>query len=102
MKAQILEFIKWCKKNNLQLDKFLNIDNIEITNSETQFQELTQYILSKKKTISTNYKEHGNKKFMFENIFNSNEAELRSVELENIRKKAEYINLLFYSSGSKK
>ena len=39
---------------------------------------------------------------MFENIFNSNEAELRSVELENIRKKAEYINLLFYSSGSKK
>ena len=102
MKAQILEFIKWCKKNNLQLDKFLNIDNIEITNSETQFQELPQYILSKKKTISTNYKEHGNKKFMFENIFNSNEAELRSVELENIRKKAEYINLLFYSSGSKK
>ncbi|MGH2282653.1 hypothetical protein ACQ1ZH_15090, partial [Enterococcus faecalis] len=47
-------------------------------------------------------KEHGNKKFMFENIFNSNEAELRSVVLDNIREKAEYINLLFYSSGSKK
>lgn len=31
MKDQILEFIEWCKNNNLQLDNFLNIDSIEIT-----------------------------------------------------------------------
>lgn len=102
MKDQILEFIEWCKNNNLQIDNFLNIDSIGITNSETQFQELTRYILSKKKTIGTDYKEHENKKFIFENIFNSNETELRSVKLEDIQKKAEYINSLFYNSGSKK
>ena len=102
MKDQILEFSEWCKNNNLKIDIFLNGDSIKTTNKETKFQELTRYILSKKKTISTDYKEHENKKFIFDNIFGSNDIELRSLKLENIEKKAAYINSLFYSSGSKK
>lgn len=102
MKDQILEFTEWCKNNNLQIDDFLNIDSTEITNDETKFQELTRYILSKKKSIGTDYKKHEDKKFIFENIFDSDDVLLRSVKLENIQKKAEYINSLFYNSGSKK
>lgn len=102
MKDQILEFTEWCKNNNLQIDDFLNIDSTEITNDETKFQELTRYILSKKKSIGTDYKKHEDKKFIFENIFDSDDVVLRSVKLENIQKKAEYINSLFYNSGSKK
>ncbi|HAP3055167.1 TPA: AAA family ATPase [Enterococcus faecalis] len=101
-KNQIFDFIEWCKANDIELGNFINIDGNKTISSETSLQELTQLILSKKKNISSGYKDHENKKFIFENIFNSNEIELRQVELKSISKKAEYVNSLFYNSGSKK
>ena len=101
-KNQIFDFIEWCKANDIELGNFINIDGNKTISSETSLQELTQLILSKKKNISSGYKDHENKKFIFENIFNSNEIELRQVELESISKKAEYVNSLFIIADQRK
>ncbi|MBO0411243.1 AAA family ATPase [Enterococcus hulanensis] len=102
MKDQIMKFLEWCKGNDIDLEDFINSDNIEIINNEAKLQELTKYMLSKKKIISNDYKDHEKNKFIFDNIFDSNKNELRDVELDSIKKKAQYINSQFYSSGSKK
>ncbi|WEI92483.1 AAA family ATPase [Enterococcus casseliflavus] len=102
MKDQVFDFIEWCKTNDIELDNFINTDSSKTISSETKLQELTQLILSKKKNINSGYKDHEDKKFIFENIFNSNEIELRKVELESISRKADYLNSLFYNNGSKK
>lgn len=102
MKDQILEFIKWCTAHTIQIDKFLNTNRTEVTNSESNFQGLTECILSKIKTVNPAYKDHEEKEFVFKNIFNSSETDLKNIELANITKKAEYLNSLFYRNESSK
>lgn len=101
-RTEITEFIEWSTKQNIGLEIFYNQTDVYETLSESRKNELLSYLESKLKNISTDYKNHETNKFTFKNIFDSKDSNVRSIDIQDIINKSNYINSQFYNNSSNK
>ncbi|MFJ8242539.1 AAA family ATPase [Bacillus tropicus] len=96
-------FIKWCRENGLDIKEFNNKMEYVIDLEERK-EKLAALLINKKHKIKIGYSESEEKYSsfvsIFSNVFEEKEEIVRSIELEKIVKKANYINYQYYHNSS--
>lgn len=96
-------FIEWCRKNGLDIKEFNNKMEY-VTDLEERKEKLIALLINKKHKIKSGYSESEEKYSsfvsIFLNLFEEEEEEVRSLELEQIVKKANYIKYQYYHNSS--
>ncbi|EJV95957.1 AAA family ATPase [Bacillus toyonensis] len=96
-------FIEWCKKNGLNIKEFNNKMEY-VTDLEERKEKLIALLINKKHKIKSGYSESEDKYSsfvsIFLNLFEEEEEVVRSLELEQIVKKANYIKYQYYHNSS--
>ncbi|MED2013676.1 AAA family ATPase [Bacillus wiedmannii] len=96
-------FIEWCRKNGLDIKGFNNKMEY-VTDLEERKEKLIALLINKKHKIKSGYSESEEKYSsfvsIFLNLFEEEEERVRSLELEQIVKKANYIKYQYYHNSS--
>lgn len=101
-KTEILEFIEWCRKNEIEIEKFYNQTEVFQILSEYKRNDFLEFLESQLKSVSLSYKNHEINKFTFENIFDSQKSNIINIDKQDIINKSHYINYQFYNNSSNK
>ena len=99
-KSLITEFINWCNINDLDIQEFLYTDLTNLRNFDVNVYDLKEYLLSKTLIVESGYGNHENNKHILKTIFGDDISKANNVRLEDITKKAQYINYQYYFSNS--
>ncbi|MFV5911895.1 AAA family ATPase [Bacillus cereus] len=96
-------FIEWCRENDLDIKEFNN-EMEYVIDLEERKEKLAALLINKKHKIKIGYSESEDKYSsfvsIFSNLFEEEEECVRSIELEKITKKANYIKYQYYHNSS--
>jgi exonuclease SbcC len=98
--SDIVNFVDWCKVNNLDIDAFLNDNPNAVVDTDSIRINLIKYLLSEKVNIKDTYTDHNAKKRIFSRVFNSDNDKVKKVSLEKVLKKVQYIDYQYYHRSS--
>lgn len=101
-RTKITEFVEWCIKKEIEIETFFNKTNMLDIESEAKNNKILSYLEEKLRSVDVDYKNHETNKFIFENIFDSEELNVNVIEVHDIIDKSNYINYQFYNNSSKK
>lgn len=103
-KPKIKVFTDWCKKNNIDIKQFINTKREYVNELEERREELAVYLNSKKQKVKEGFSEtddhYSSFSSIYSNLFKEDEELVRSIRLDQIVKKANYINYQYYHASS--
>lgn len=103
-KQNTLKFIEWCLEKNINLTEFCNQKMEFVFDLEEKTIELENLLLSKKQSVKEGYTEFDEKytefDLLYQELFQGDQVQVRSITLERIKSKADYINYQYYHKSS--
>ncbi|NRG30266.1 hypothetical protein HRF69_24645, partial [Bacillus circulans] len=100
-KSSINQFVQWCKKNNLDINIFLNNGfKKQDDDLETRLSRLIDYLLQQIKPVVDSYSNHKNNVKILSSVFKNDLKKVFKIDLEDIIKKVQYIEYQYYYNST--
>ncbi|HAM80896.1 AAA family ATPase [Ornithinibacillus bavariensis] len=100
-KSSINQFVQWCKKNNLDINIFLNNGfKKQDDDLETRLSRLIEYLLQQIKPVVDSYSNHKDNVKILSSVFKNDLKKVFKIDLEDIIKKVQYIEYQYYYNST--
>lgn len=99
-KNSIIQFVEWCRNNNLDISIFLNTEFRLSEDLDTKVQKFIDYLLLQIKPVNNSYSNHKDNMNTFNTVFNGDLNKVLKINLEDIIKKVQYIEYQYYYNSS--
>lgn len=99
-KGHINKFLVWCQDNSIDISKFLNTNSNQLTQISVKVRNLIKDLESQLKDVTSDYSKFEDNLTTLNSVFSGDIEKVIKLNLEDIIKKAKYIEYRFYQNNS--